>query len=297
MIGARQLEITPERFPYSGQWEITCRCNLRCVMCYTDCFNTPEKVRQELGTADIKRIMDQLAEAGCLELALTGGEPMARPDFFEIYEYAKKKGFLLVIFTNGTYIDEKAADRFAALPPDRIEISLHGLSKETFENVTKGKGSHEKCMRAIQLLLERKLPIVLKSAIMTLNKQELVEIKKYAQSLGPTVAYKAGEAMRRDLNLSRHPFQFELSDEEIDEIYVKDDELKRESCREFEEDNSPCRSGYLSFHIDAYGMLQLCSGNRRKGYDLRTGSFKEGFYKHLPSFPCPLQVGAGGCKG
>src|SRR5881396_2360482 len=73
------------RVPLTGQWELTCRCNLRCVMCYTDCFNHPENIRNELSTSEIIRIMDELAEAGCVELCLTGGEPLARPDFFDIY--------------------------------------------------------------------------------------------------------------------------------------------------------------------------------------------------------------------
>jgi hypothetical protein len=52
----------------------------------------------------------------------------------------------------------------------------------------------------------------------------------------------------------------------------------------------PCRSGMQKFHIDAYGMLQLCSSNRQQGYDLRQGSFKIGFYEHLPSFGCARKV-------
>jgi len=116
------------RFPWSCQWELTCRCNLRCVMCYTDCFNRPDKIQDELPTNEIIRIMDELAEAGCLELCLTGGEPLARQDFFEIYAHAKQKGFLVTIFTNGTLITDVIADRLAALPPHRIEISFHGLT-------------------------------------------------------------------------------------------------------------------------------------------------------------------------
>ena len=78
------------RFPVSGQWELTCRCNLRCVMCYTDCFNTPDRLREELSFHEIVRIMDEIQEAGCLEITLTGGEPLARKDFLDIYAYAKQ---------------------------------------------------------------------------------------------------------------------------------------------------------------------------------------------------------------
>ena len=117
MIGRDKLSHLPERFPYSCQWEITCRCNLRCVMCYTDCFNHPDAIRQELNTTEILRIMDELAKAGTLELCLTGGEPLARPDFFQLYEHAIRSGFLVTVFSNGTLITEAHANRFAALPP------------------------------------------------------------------------------------------------------------------------------------------------------------------------------------
>src|SRR5436190_1139417 len=107
------LEV-PAHYPFLCQWEITCRCNLRCVMCYTDCYNSPANIKDELSTAEILRIMDEVALAGCLELVLTGGEPLARPDFFEIYGHAKTKGFLVTLFTNGTLITETIADRLAA---------------------------------------------------------------------------------------------------------------------------------------------------------------------------------------
>ena len=161
MVKPRKLDHLPERFPLVCQWEVTCRCNLHCVMCYTDCFNRPEFVRQELTTGDILRIMDEMAEAGTLELCLTGGEPMMRPDFFQIYEHAVRRGFLVTVFTNGTLITEAAAERFAACRPHRIEISLHGMTADTFERVTQGPGSHRRCLDGIRLLLERHLPVTL----------------------------------------------------------------------------------------------------------------------------------------
>jgi MoaA/NifB/PqqE/SkfB family radical SAM enzyme len=138
MVQQRKLDHLPDRFPLACQWEVTCRCNLHCVMCYTDCFNEPERIRQELSTAELLRIMEELAQAGCLELCLTGGEPLARPDFFQIYERAIKLGFLVTLFTNGTLITESIADRLATLPPHRADISLHGMTETTFEQVTLG---------------------------------------------------------------------------------------------------------------------------------------------------------------
>jgi MoaA/NifB/PqqE/SkfB family radical SAM enzyme len=288
MIGRRPLRVVPERYPLSCQWEITCRCNLRCVMCYTDCFNRPEKIRTELATPEILRIMDEIADAGCVELCLTGGEPLARPDFFRIYEHAKARGLLVTIFTNGTLITDEIADRLAALPPQRVEISLHGLRETTFEAITQGQGSFQRCRNAIQLLLDRGIPLLLKTTAMSLNRDEILETKTFVRGLGP-LGYKLGERLRPALDGSDAPGRFALSDDELGDLERRDPELWAEACARGSSANTACDSGVRSFHIDAYGRLQLCSGNRRDGYDLRCGSFQEGFYRHLPTFACPLK--------
>ena len=291
MIQADKLRHLPERFPVACQWEITCRCNLRCVMCYTDCFNRPEFVRQELTTSEILRIMDQLTEAGTLELCLTGGEPMARTDFFDIYDHAIRSGFLVTVFTNGTLMTEAHADRFAALPPHRIEISLHGATQETFERITQGRGSHDRCLQAMQLLLDRNIPLALKTTAKTLNQHEIIAIKRYVASLG-SVGYKLGEEMRPELDGGAGPFHYSLSEQELTALNRQDDDLWAESCQQKSVDPSPCRSGMQRFHIDAYGQLQLCSGNRTHSYDLRAGSFREGFFEVLPAYGCPWKAPA-----
>lgn len=289
MIRADKLPQLPERFPVACQWEITCRCNLRCVMCYTDCFNRPEFVRQELTTSEILRIMDELAEAGTLELCLTGGEPMARTDFFDIYEHAVRTGFLVTVFTNGTLVTETHADRFAALPPHRIEISLHGATPETFERITQGRGSHDRCLNAVKLLLDRHVPLALKTTAMTLNRHEILAIKRYVASLG-SVQYKLGEEMRPELDGGCGPFHYALSNQDLTALNRQDEELWAESCKQQSADPLPCRSGMQRFHIDAYGGLQLCSGNRTHSYNLRAGSFREGFFEALPAFACKWSV-------
>lgn len=277
------------RFPLRGQWELTCRCNLKCIMCYTDPFNTPDRIRQELSYAEITRILDELREAGCLELCFTGGEPFARHDFLDIYTYAKKQGFLVTIFTNGTLITSKIADHLNAHPPKMIEISFHGLTKQSFDRITQVPGSFERCQSGIELLLERGLPLTLKSLGMAVNRDEILQIKAWVDTLG-YVHYKFGADMRARLDGSEDPYDLELSEEETAAIEQADEQMYRERRRQLEaQKNQPprCGGGGTRFHIDAYGQLQLCSNNRRQSYDLRHGSFREGFYELLPRFPCP----------
>jgi MoaA/NifB/PqqE/SkfB family radical SAM enzyme len=293
-------ELAGGRFPLSGQWEITCRCNLRCAMCYTDCFNTPDMLRQELSFPEIVRIMDEIQEAGCLELCLTGGEPLARKDFLDIYTYAKQTGFLVTVFTNGTLITEKIVDHWVRYPPAMIEISFHGLTEQSFERITQGPGSYERCLEGIGLILDRHLPLTLKTTGMTLNRDEILAIKAYVERLGgdrrDPVRYKFGSDIRPRLDGSKDVYEYQLPELDVIAIEQADPEFRTERLRQDREAETRlgqggglCAGGHRKFHIDAYGQLQLCSSNRRQSYDLRRGSFQEGFYKVLPQFPCPAR--------
>jgi MoaA/NifB/PqqE/SkfB family radical SAM enzyme len=101
----------------NAQIELTYGCNLHCVHCYTDCYNRPDLIKQETSYEDVIRVLDQLHEEGVLWVCFTGGEIFMRKDFLEIYAYAKQKGFLITLFTNGTLFTEAIADYLAQHPP------------------------------------------------------------------------------------------------------------------------------------------------------------------------------------
>ncbi len=149
--------------------------------------NLPQKCRrapkEEMTTFELFSIVDQLVDAGCMQLLLTGGEPMIRPDFIEVYNYIREKGILVTLFTNGTLITTALADYLFDHPPIQIEITLYGSTQQTFQQVTGIAGSYARCMRGIELLLEHDLPLKLKSIIMTLNQHELQQMKAFAVGL------------------------------------------------------------------------------------------------------------------
>jgi len=258
-------------------------------MCYTDPFNTSERIRQELPTSEILRILVEIQEAGCVELTLTGGEPLARPDFLEIYRAAHQKGIYVTVYTNGTLITEEVFQCWSVMRPKSVEISLHGVSAEVFDGVTQIPGSFDRCLQWIRRLTEAHIPLVLKTVGLTVNKEEVLAIKRFANSLGDGVQWKFGQYLRNDLIMSDDPFRFQLEEEDLRKIERQDPELWKAKCEEMTDlASSPkkCGGGQDKFHIDAYGQLQLCSNNRRAGYDLRKGSFKEGFYEMFPTYPC-----------
>jgi MoaA/NifB/PqqE/SkfB family radical SAM enzyme len=257
-------------------------------MCYTDCYNTPQHISEELSTREILRIMDEMKEAGVLDLVLTGGEPMSRPDFEEIYVHAVTSGFLVTLFTNGAFVDEYWIELWKRFPPQMIEISFHGIRENTFDAVTGMRGSHKRVQRSLRLLLENSLPLTLKTTGLTLNHEEVLEVKKYARTL-PNVYFRFGNVLRPLVNGDQDPRQYQIPDDRIAQIYSEDPEFTQALDRQEEEEkqNSGCHEGRSRFHIDAYGNLQLCSSNRRQSYSLRTGNFREGFYEYLPHFACP----------
>ena len=141
------------RAPLEVSVEVTRRCPLHCLHCYNNLSAGDHVARaRELSTDEHFRLLDELADLGCFWVLYTGGEIFARKDFLEIYTYAKKKGFLITLFTNGVLIDEAVADHLVEWPPFAIEITLYGRSKETYEALTSVPGSYDRCMKAIELL-------------------------------------------------------------------------------------------------------------------------------------------------
>ena len=279
-------KVAGKRIPISGSMEVTARCNNNCVHCYINLpANDRAAAEKELSYWEICGIVDQLVDEGCLWLLLTGGEPFVRPDFLDIYTYIKKKGMLITIFTNGTLITPRIADYLTEWHPFDLEITLYGMTKQTYEQVTRVPGSYERCMRGIDLLLEREVPFRLKAMVLTLNKHELWSMKGYAEGLG--VRFRYDPLINAGLNGSKHPLNMRISPQEVAELDLEDErQLKgwQEFCDKFWGPPSIpdalfyCGAGRDTFHIDPYGWLSVCMMSRTRSYNLRQGTFSEGWY-------------------
>jgi MoaA/NifB/PqqE/SkfB family radical SAM enzyme len=144
-----------KRVPMEVTIEVTRRCPLECLHCYNNLPMSDTGARaQELTLEEHCKLLDELSAAGCLWLCYTGGEIFARIDFLDIYREAKKRGFLITLFTNGTLITPRVADYLAEWQPFSIEITLYGATRETYEALTRIPGSYDRCIRGIRLLLE-----------------------------------------------------------------------------------------------------------------------------------------------
>lgn len=312
----QRIGLNKRRMPAAGSLELTFQCNLRCVHCYLGDHRVGPPPETELSTEEIYHIFDQMADAGTLWLLLTGGEPLLRVDFQEIYLYAKRKGFVITLFTNGTLLTDHLADMLADYPPFNTEITLYGATETTYERVTGIKGSYARCMRGIDLLVKRNIPLRLKAMAMSLTVAEIPAMKAYAESIG--VDFRYDPILNNDIDGNRSPFPLRLDAKEVAEL-ERSDTTRMQEWRDFYQQQSEiardnrywysCGAGTNAYHIDPFGQLSLCMSARNPSYDLRNGTFQKGWdefiyqVRRTPApkegdcLKCNLQPLCGQCPG
>ncbi|HWY22784.1 MAG TPA: radical SAM protein [Candidatus Acidoferrum sp.] len=275
-----------QRMPMQVSIEVTRRCPLECQHCYNNLPMGDQNARnREMTTEEHFRMLDELVEMGCFWLLYTGGEIFARKDFLEIYTYAKKKGFLITLFTNGTLINERIADYLVEWPPFAIEITLYGRTKETYEGLTQIPGSYERCLRGIKLLRERSLPLKLKTVATSINKHEIVAMKQFAEE-ELKVDFKFDGQINPRIDCSQSPLAVRLTPEEVVALDFHSLERAGEYCRlaQHELESSlthaqddavyACGGGVNSFAINAYGEMGICVISQQETFDVRHAGLK-----------------------
>jgi radical SAM protein with 4Fe4S-binding SPASM domain len=246
-------------------------------------------MQREMNTGKILSVIDEICEAGCLYLLITGGEPLLRKDFFEIYRYAKEKGLIITFFTNGTLITEEILDLFKDLPPHVVEISLYGATAATYEKITGVAGSYERCMQGISLLIYGKIHVNLKTILMTANSHEFFDIENIAKELGVKFRFDAeifpcldGGKTPLDLRVpAMDAIGKEFSDNERHMHWEK--YFERTKGQSVPDTLYNCGAGVTGFHIDPYGNLQPCLMVTNIKYSLLRGHFMSGWNNVISS--------------
>jgi radical SAM protein with 4Fe4S-binding SPASM domain len=280
-------KIERQRIPFSGGIALTHRCNLTCLHCYAKEDTERQKdSASELSTEQWKKTIAEIKAAGCLYLLITGGEPLLRDDFAAIYSYAKRQGFLITIFTNGTLVNNETVKLFSQLPPRQIEITLYGASATTHDRITGVPGSYERCLQGVEMLLAGGINVALKSVLMTLNLNELSAIEKIAQNYG--VGFRLDAAIfptftgdRSVLDLRVAPEQAVAMEFANPEVLGKTREFLKHFHTSETEDLYPCSAGTTIFHIDPCGYLYPCLMVRTPSYPLLSGSFQQGWDENI----------------
>jgi radical SAM protein with 4Fe4S-binding SPASM domain len=285
--------VVAKRVPISGSIEVTRRCNLTCVHCYNNLpLNNQNARRNELTYEEHCRLLDEIAEEGCLWLLYTGGEIFVRRDFLDIYSYAKKAGFLITLFTNATLITPRIAEYLVAWGPFSIEVSLYGRTAVTHDRVTGVAGSFDRTLRGVRLLMEVGLPPVLKTMVLKSNTHEIWNMKRFVEEeLG--LEFRFDAMINPRLDSLTAPLSLRLSPQEVVELDLKEPNRKSEwvkFCEHFkgaapkpagDGELYSCGGSHNAFAVDAFGKLSTCVLWHGETYDLRKGRFKEGWEEFL----------------
>jgi len=314
-FGEKLYNPIKSRYPIKGQIDLTYRCNLNCVHCYCKGSEeiyaprstlqasgnlpenqTPKTENRELTTEEWKKILDEIHQEGCLWLCFTGGEPLLREDFLDIYSYAKAKGFIITIFTNGLLLTGRISDYLHKSPPESIEITLNGITKDTYENITQVKDSFERIISVIKELADKNLPLILKSNCLRQNKNEIGKVKAFTDELlgkgKRRWRFKYDPVIYPRLNGDKTSSNCRLSFEGLLEVRMSEPELWEEYQKglyadfpDLERDKDflyRCSAWLEQFFINPYGRLKFCQFSDKFSVDLKTASFKEGFYEVFP---------------
>ena len=190
--------------PIAVLWDLTSRCNLRCKHCVV---SAGPSCPDELSLEDCRRLIDEMSAFGVSQLILSGGEPMLRPDFFDIARYAASKSLSLQVATNGTLIDEDAAEELSRIGAF-AQVSLDASSPEIHDDFRQVGGSWDRTIQGIRLLVKEKLPVTLASVVTSCNVDDIPQIYELAAELGvqtfrilPFVPSGRGDSIR-DLEIS-----------------------------------------------------------------------------------------------
>ncbi|MDD5597659.1 MAG: radical SAM protein [Victivallaceae bacterium] len=272
--------------------ELTERCNNNCIHC---CINLAEHDKtardKELSTKELKNILVEAADLGCMMVRFTGGEPLLRDDFEELYIFTRKLGMKVILFTNGRLITLRLVELFAKMPPgEKIEITVYGMTKGSYDSAVRRQGAYEEAWQGINLLLANNIPFVVKGALLPSNKTELKEFEDFASTVtwmdrGPSYSMFFDLRGRRDSEKRNAQIKaLRLSPEEGLSILTRDKKEymkdKKQFCAKFTRPAGnnlfSCGAGKGSACVDAYGKLQLCMGLRHPDtvFDLRKQSIK-----------------------
>ena len=266
--------------PMTALWEITYACNFKCAFCY----NCPARGARELNTRQIEIGLKKVADLGCAFLVLSGGEPLCRPDFFDIAWAGKRLGFALRIYTNGYLIDDLVARKLKELMPFEVEVSFHGDNPATFDRLTGVPGSFLRAMQGVRNMRAQGLKVNLKVPITRWNENELRGVKKIGEDLGCHVEFDPVITPRDDGDAS--PLALQASLEFLDRLFSSEfSDLTQEEEPRPRDDSSVkavCGTGRSAIAIDPYGNFFPCVQWRRKAGNILEVEDLRSFWKTSP---------------
>jgi len=238
----------------------------------------------------------QLGAPWCL---ITGGEPLLRPDFAELYLALKRKGLLVSVFTNATLVNDEHVALFKKYPPRDIEVTVYGVTRQAYGAVTRKPGAFNKFTRGLNRLMESGVPVRLKAMAIQSNLREQAAIAEFCRArtkdyfrFDPQLhlRYDSDPARNAEIRAERlTPEQIvalERADEQrLSSLQKNCDTLVSDEFTHYGCDHLfHCGAGNGSFSVSYDGKFRLCSSLCAEGttYDLRRGTLAEAWHAFVP---------------
>lgn len=273
------------KVPVSGTFELTKRCNLNCRMCYIH----DQRAGEELDARSWIMLGEEACEKGMLYLLLTGGEPWIRPDFSYIYEELIKLGLRISMNTNGILLTDEILTTLKQYPPEQINLTLYGASKDTYQKLCGNGAGYEKVWDNLRRLKEAQMKVALNTTFTRLNIHDMSEIIKIAREeelpirmasyIFPPAADATSDLILKPEEMGRAIAAFEQETLSAEALKRKRDYIRKlpEKKTFLTEETSPvgsrCMAGCGAFWISHEGLMYPC-GMLRDGQPVLEAGFE-----------------------
>jgi len=245
--------------PLSVQLDLTYRCNERCVHCYLD-----HDDHGEMTTAEIKHLLDEMADAGVFILTLSGGEIFLRKDFFEILEHARRLMFCVKLKSNAVLVREREAARLRDLNIESIQVSIYSHRPDVHDAITLIPGSLKRSVDAIRYLKSQGLKVIIANVLMTQNMQDYPGVRALAKELGVECTLDPTVTPMMDGN--RSTVGLGVGHEVLHQVF-RDTSLVGDidefcaippAAGEDDLESTPCSAGHTACYVSPYGDVFPC---------------------------------------
>jgi radical SAM protein with 4Fe4S-binding SPASM domain len=261
--------------PLACQMELTYLCPLHCQHCYTDCYNNKTFAKNDLSTKQIKIILNKCKKAGVIWLCLTGGDPLIRKDFVEIYTYASKLGFIITVFSSLTIMNKEILNAFKKYPPFMIQTTVNATNAKKYKEIT-GTTLFSKQIDNMRKLLKNNLSLISQTLITKQNIYDINRIKQQLESLG--LKFRPSTLLQAKLDHNTSPCALRVEPQDVIKIWKKYGLFEEETkvvkkivpTRKKQETNRflACNAGQEYFWINTQGEIIICGSLRTQKYSL-----------------------------
>ncbi len=286
------------RLPLTANIDLTYRCNNNCRHCWLWVAENDMIQEKELTFSEIRVLADESRALGCQNWSISGGEPLLRTDFSEIFDYLTRKSVTYALNTNGTLITPQIA-RLLKRKGSKM-VALYGATREVHDGITRTPGSFDACMRGIAYLKEEGAGFILQIIPMKDNWEQYGQMVELAEKLGcpwrTGAAWlfmsAAGSCMKNEeiekQRLSpQKVIQVDPPNPGFEAAFAFADLKSSPGCRPALDDRlfAACITQSSSFHIDPYGGMSFCSFVKDPAlrYDLRRGTVEDAWENFIPS--------------